>query len=95
LRLSLPEALIPASLDVEGLKGLEPRIRAGANVVTSLVPAGSGLAGVASKDLDIDNLNRGAEKVAQKLEALGHFAAQAQDYRRWLEAARAQAAPAA
>jgi methylornithine synthase len=71
MRLARPGALIPASLDVEGLKGLIPRIRAGANVATSLVPAGSGLAGVASKELDIDNRNRGAGKVAEALAGLG------------------------
>jgi methylornithine synthase len=90
LRLWHPEALIPASLDVEGLKGLLPRIRAGANVVTSLVPAGRGFGGVASKDLDVDNLNRGAAKVAEGLAAAGRFAASAADYRRWLGSAAAQ-----
>ena len=40
LRLAMPERLIPASLDVDGIAGLESRIAAGANVVTSIVPPG-------------------------------------------------------
>ncbi|MDR1657500.1 MAG: methylornithine synthase PylB [Deltaproteobacteria bacterium] len=74
LRLFYPKAFIPASLDVEGLIGLAPRLKAGANVVTSLVPADLGLAGVACSELDIDNNNRGADRVAQILDT-GHLSA--------------------
>lgn len=38
LQMVMPKCLLPASLDVEGLDGLEARIKAGANVVTSIVP---------------------------------------------------------
>ena len=38
MRLLMPDRLIPASLDVEGIEGLRSRLDAGANVVTSLVP---------------------------------------------------------
>jgi methylornithine synthase len=70
MRLAKPEALIPASLDVDGLAGLEPRLMAGANVVTSIVPPFKGLRGVASMDLDIDNSNRRPEKVMERLDKL-------------------------
>ena len=48
LRLAFPDRLIPASLDIEGLEGLQLRLDAGANVVTSLIVPGAGLTGVAS-----------------------------------------------
>ena len=54
MRLAMPDRLIPASLDVEGIAGLEARLEAGANVVTSIVPPQSGLAGVSQAELDID-----------------------------------------
>ena len=38
MRLAMPDRFIPASLDVDGIAGLERRLRAGANVVTSIVP---------------------------------------------------------
>jgi len=86
LRLARPEALIPASLDVEGLAGLRDRLQAGADLVTSLVPAGHGLAGVAQTDLDIDNMARSPEGIKTVLEELGLEAAGAADYRRRLAA---------
>jgi methylornithine synthase len=89
LRLSQPLALIPASLDVEGLKGLAPRMRAGANVVTSIIEAGSRLAGVASKDLDIENRRRGAEAAKKELERIGLKAAGQRDYLEKLKSLRA------
>ena len=64
MRLAMPERLIPASLDVDGIAGLEPRIAAGANVVTSIVPPDLGLAGVSQSELDIDEGLRTAAEVA-------------------------------
>ena len=58
LRLVYPRVLIPASLDVAGLAGLKPRLEAGANVVTSIVPPGVGLAGVAHPTMDITTARR-------------------------------------
>ena len=43
MRLVMEDRLIPASLDVDGLEGLAMRLKAGANVVTSIVPSGCGL----------------------------------------------------
>jgi methylornithine synthase len=88
MRLARPEALIPASLDVEGLAGLRDRLQAGADLVTSLVPAGYGLAGVAQAELDIDNQARSLAGIRPVLAELGLKAAGGEDYRRRLEALR-------
>jgi methylornithine synthase len=71
LRLSFPRALIPASLDVEGLCGLRPRLDAGANLITSFVPSSLGLAGVAQSGLDIENECRSVPAALPILEDLG------------------------
>ncbi len=62
MRLLHPDRLIPASLDIEGIKGLRSRLDAGANVITSIIPPSTGLAGVAQHDLDIEG---GGRTVAQ------------------------------
>ncbi len=90
LRLAFPDRLIPASLDVEGLAGLQSRLEAGANVVTSLVPPGFGLAGVAQNALDIAEARRTAASIAPELEKLGLQAASVGDYSSWIEARRRQ-----
>ncbi|MCL1983985.1 MAG: methylornithine synthase PylB [Methanomassiliicoccaceae archaeon] len=71
MRLAHPRRLIPASLDVEGIEGLIPRIRAGANIVTSIVPPHMHLAGVAQKELDIDSGLRSIDHVTDVLEKEG------------------------
>lgn len=90
LRLAFPDRLIPASLDVEGLDGLASRLEAGANVVTSLVPPGLGLAGVAQSSLDIAEARRTVERTAPELERLGLRAAALEGYERWVENRRRQ-----
>ena len=87
LRLALPESLIPASLDVEGLAGLEARLEAGANLITSLVPADLHFAGVAQASLDIDNQARSMGGVRPVVEACGLRLAGADEYRLWLNKA--------
>jgi methylornithine synthase len=86
LRLVLPDALIPASLDIDGLNGLQKRILAGANVVTSIVPAGRGLSGVANSSLDIEESRRSVESIRTVLQFCGMEAATSRDYRKWLDA---------
>lgn len=69
-RLLLPYSLIPASLDIEGIGGLRRRLRAGANVVTSLIPPRGGLAGVTQSTLDIADGHRtvaGASRIVTEL----------------------------
>ncbi len=92
MRLTMPDRLIPASLDVDGIRGLEPRIDAGANVVTSLVPAESGLAGVSQSELDIDEGLRTAGEVRARLAAMGLRGGAPDEYMSWVDQARRRAA---
>jgi methylornithine synthase len=85
MRLLFPDRLIPASLDVAGLGGLKERLNAGANVITSLVPPGEGLAGVAQSSLDIDDARRTVDSVEPILMACGLAKATKAEYRRWVE----------
>jgi len=92
LRLVLPDRLIPASLDVDGIRGLERRLLAGANVVTSIVPPATGLAGVSNAVLDIDEGYRTVAGVLPHLERLGLRPAGPAAYCLTLERLRASAA---
>jgi methylornithine synthase len=94
MRLAMPDRLIPASLDVDGIAGLESRIAAGANVVTSLVPPHTGLAGVSQSELDIDEGLRTAPVVMERLAQKGLRAASAAEYAGWVAAARGRRAAA-
>jgi len=85
LRLVFPDRLIPATLDVEGLAGLQSRLQAGANVVTSLVPPGFGLAGVAQNSLDIADARRTIASIAPELDKLNLQTASLEDYLTWIE----------
>jgi methylornithine synthase len=85
LRLLFPDRLIPASLDVDGLDGLPMRLAAGANVVTSIIPPGKGLAGVARCSLDIDDSRRTPAGVAPTLEANGLKSGRPAAYQNWLQ----------
>ena len=84
LRLAFPDRLIPASLDVAGLAGLRQRLDAGANVITSIVPPGEGLAGVANNSLDIDNGGRTVNAIRPVLESCNLRAASQDDYLAWI-----------
>lgn len=85
LRLIFPDRLIPASLDVKGLAGLKARLDAGANVVTSIVPPGKGLAGVAQRERDIENSGRSVRNLLPVVEECGLEPASVADYRNWIE----------
>ncbi len=89
LRLLNPAYLIPASLDIDGLEGLSSRIQAGANVVTSIVPHGFGLSGVASQEKDIENAKRSVKAVREVLDAQDLQVATASEYRAWIDKRRA------
>ncbi len=84
IRIANPDYLIPASLDIDGLKGLQSRINAGANIVTSIIPSGFGLCGVASQD-DIENQQRSIKAVRASLAELGLELATVDDYKEWLK----------
>ncbi len=86
MRLLFPDRLIPASLDIGGLEGLQDRLNAGANVVTSLVPPGEGLAGVAQRNLDIDNARRTVAIVEPVIRECGLTSASKAEYGSWVDA---------
>jgi methylornithine synthase len=88
MRLVFPDRLIPASLDVDGLAGLKRRLDAGANVVTSIVPPGEGLAGVAQHSLDIEDGRRTNASVLKVLEKCGLRSATNEEYQDWMERRR-------
>ncbi len=85
MRLVFPDRLIPASLDVDGLAGLKRRLDAGANVVTSIVPPGEGLAGVAQHSLDIEDGRRTNASVLKVLGNNGLRSATNSEYQDWLK----------
>lgn len=84
LRLAMPDRLIPASLDVGGLAGLQKRLNAGANVITSLVVPGQGLSGVANQTLDIEQARRTPQAVMPVVKTCGLQTATAEEYRNWI-----------
>jgi methylornithine synthase len=88
MRLVFPNRLIPASLDVDGIDGLKQRLEAGANVVTSIVPPGEGLAGVAQHSLDIEEGKRTHASVLKVLEASGLRTATNEEYLGWIKSRR-------
>ncbi len=85
MRLAMQDRLIPASYDVDGPKGLELRLMAGANVVTSIIPPESGLHGVAQADLGISSNQRTVEGIIPYLERLGLEFAPRRDYMDWMD----------
>jgi methylornithine synthase len=84
LRLVFPDRLIPATLDVAGLSGLEKRLDSGANVVTSIIPRGQGLAGVAQHSLDIEAGRRTHASVLEVLRTAGLQTANTEEYLAWI-----------
>lgn len=84
MRLIFPKLLIPASLDVDGLKGLEERLDAGANVITSIIPPNDGYAGVANASNDIDEGYRTVEGIQKTLSRCGLNNATADEYKNWV-----------
>jgi methylornithine synthase len=85
LRLLLPHRLIPASLDVYGIDGLKGKLRAGANVVTSLILPSSALKGVAQSTLGICEGLRSAKAVLPILTELGLRRASLEEYTTWVK----------
>jgi methylornithine synthase len=84
MRLVFPERLIPASLDVGGHAKLHQKLAAGANVVTSLIPPGQGLVGVAQCALDIEDGRRTAAGIQSILRENGLEPASREEYHSWL-----------
>lgn len=88
MRLLYPSALIPASLDVDGIKGLKDRINAGANLITSIIPPKSGFMGVAHSTMDVDEGGRTVEEAASILDEMGLRIASKEEYEAFLRQVR-------
>ncbi len=84
MRLMYPNALIPASLDVDGISGLKERIDAGANLITSIIPPKSGFMGVAHSTMDVDEGGRTVEEAATILSEMGLRIATLDEYKDFL-----------
>lgn len=84
MRLRFPDLLIPASMDVDSLDGLEERLNAGANVVTSLVLPREGYAGVANASRDIDDGLRTVAGIQSSLKQCGLTGATVESYKAWI-----------
>lgn len=87
MRIRYPDKLIPASLDVEGPAGLLARLNAGANVITSIIPPGAGLGGVA-RNVDIEDGGRTLPQIADTIGEAGLALAPQSRYRAFVEHAR-------
>lgn len=85
MRLLFPQKLIPASLDVDGLRGLKDRLDAGANVVTSIIPPCEGYMGVANSEFDVDDGYRTIAGIAETLKNCGVEGATADEYKSALD----------
>ncbi len=85
MRITQPDKLIPASYDIDGVKGLQLRLMAGANVVTSLIPPESGLAGVAQSKLNIECGSRTVKGVEPYIEQIGLKFAPRKRYIEWVK----------
>jgi len=85
MRLVHQDRLMPASLDIDGLKGLQLRLASGPNVVTSIIPPNSGLLGVAQAHLGVDEGLRSVEGVKPSIEQLGMQIAPKKSYLRWVQ----------
>jgi methylornithine synthase len=88
MRLVFPDRLIPASLDVEGIAGLKRRLNSGTNVVTSIVPPGEGLVGVAQHSLNIEEGGRTTASVQNVLEQVALKPASRKEYQNWVNRRR-------
>ena len=91
MRLAYPDALIPASLDVEGTVGLKSRVDAGASVITSIVPPNIGLAGVAQPKFNIDDGHRSLNYVRNLAESIGRREATMKEFNDYYDAHRPEA----
>ncbi len=90
MRLTMSDRSIPASLDIEGIKGLKMRLNAGANVVTSIIPPNNRLAGVSQSALDIEQGLRTVNEVKNVINAMGLEMAAQETYESWMAGQKAR-----
>lgn len=88
MRLLYPNALIPASLDVEGIEGLSARMASGANLITSIIPPMKGLSGVAQNSLLVSEEGRSVEQVSVILAEMGLEPATPKEYQAYIKKLR-------
>lgn len=93
MRILFPDRLIPASLDVAGVRGLKDRLDAGANVVTSIIPPGTGLVGVSQSTLDVAEGYRTVKGILPILAECDLAPATLEDYLAWMIEHRAKRNP--
>lgn len=84
MRILFKDKLIPASLDVEGLKGLEARLNAGASVITSIIPPNDGFRGVSQGTLDVDSAHRTVAGALPVVKKCGLTLATTEEYKNWI-----------
>jgi methylornithine synthase len=84
MRIVHQDKLIPASYDIDGLKGLQLRLMVGANVVTSFIPNTKFL-GVANPYLGLNEKRRCVEHLKPYLSEIGLKFAHLNDYLEWIE----------
>lgn len=92
LRLMCHDIMIPATLDVEGVAGMKPRLDAGASLITSIIPPNEELAGVAQSCMDIDDGTRSVTHVIELLEGMGRRPATNAECRRMFDERRKRVA---
>lgn len=85
MRITNQDKLIPASYDCDGTKGLQLRLMAGANVVTSLIPPESGLKGVAHAELNVDAGLRTVDTIEPYIKKVGLTYAPRKRYVEWID----------
>ncbi|MEM3437136.1 MAG: methylornithine synthase PylB [Nitrososphaerales archaeon] len=85
MRLTNPNKLIPSSFDVDGIKGLQLRLMAGANVVTSLIPPKTGLVGVAQAELGVESGIRTRDGIEPFIKQLNLRLASQNEYVMWVQ----------
>ena len=84
MRLTMPDRLIPASLDVDGIKGLKMRLDAGANVITSIIPPNNRLVRVSQSSLDVEQGLRTVPEVEKVITAMDLRIASGKVYESWM-----------
>lgn len=87
LRFVFPDRLIPASLDVAGIKGMVERLNAGANVVTSIISKDSALEGVVNfdRDVELSERRRDVKSVVSQLEKMDLYRAEQKDFENYIK----------
>ena len=87
LRLLFPDILIPASLDIDGIRGVKKRILSGANVITSIIQKNNNLEGVVNFDKNIkyNDRKRDVDTVINEIIKMDMIPATKEDFEDYIE----------